>query len=74
MSTTCIAVVFYILQCIVLKEIYATPSPSTSYDQRQTGKYNIHVNIKDVSIIALEAEDLAGTLGVGLINPFIELG
>lgn len=64
MYTGLIATVVYILQCIVIREIYA--SPSTTYDQRQTGKYNIHVNIKDVSIIALESEDLAGTVGVRL--------
>lgn len=27
----------------------------TTYDQKQTGKYNIHLNIKDVAIIALDA-------------------
>lgn len=26
----------------------------TTYDQKQTGKYNIHLNIKDVAIIALD--------------------
>lgn len=35
----------------------------TTYDQKQTGKYNIHLNIKDVAIIALGAERL--NTGVG---------
>lgn len=37
---------------------------NTTYDQRQVGKYNIHVNIKDVSIIALGAEDIIDNIGV----------
>lgn len=28
---------------------------STTYDQKQSGKYNIHLNIKDVAIIALDS-------------------
>lgn len=36
------------------------------YDQRQTGKYNINVNIKDVAIISLEPENLSSNIGVGL--------
>lgn len=28
----------------------------TTYDQKQSGKYNIHVNIKDVAIIALDGD------------------
>lgn len=35
----------------------------TTYDQKQTGKYNIHLNIKDVAIIALGADQL--NTGVG---------
>ncbi|XP_058056648.1 nuclear pore complex protein DDB_G0274915 [Anopheles bellator] len=49
----------------------ATASPTThggrpsltTYDQRQNGKYNIHVNIKDVKIIAVDGENLEGNLG-----------
>lgn len=29
------------------------PAGSTTYDQRQTGKYNLHVNIKDVQFFSL---------------------
>lgn len=35
----------------------------TTYDQKQSGKYNIHVNIKDVAIIALDAGNMDGGLG-----------
>lgn len=35
---------------------------STMYDQKQSGKYNIHLNIKDVAIIALDA---GGDGGIG---------
>lgn len=37
---------------------------NTTYDQRQVGKYNIHFNIKDVSIIALSSEDIVDHIGV----------
>lgn len=36
----------------------------TTYDQRQTGKYNIHVNIKDVKIISVDGEKFDGEFGV----------
>ncbi|XP_062553142.1 early growth response protein 1 isoform X2 [Armigeres subalbatus] len=35
----------------------------TTYDQRQTGKYNIHVNIKDVKIISVDGEKFEGEFG-----------
>lgn len=35
----------------------------TTYDQKQTGKYNIHLNIKDVAIIALDADHLDSDVG-----------
>lgn len=38
----------------------------TTYDQKQSGKYNIHLNIKDVAIIALDAGGVDG--GVGDFN------
>lgn len=33
------------------------------YDQRQTGKYNIHVSIKDVAIIEVDQNELADVSG-----------
>lgn len=53
--------------------VLCAPSPSpkethknstTTYDQRQVGKYNIHFNIKDVAIIALSSEDIVDHIGV----------
>lgn len=35
----------------------------TTYDQKQSGKYNIHLNIKDVAIIALDAGGVDSGLG-----------
>lgn len=35
------------------------PAGLTTYDQRQTGKYNVHVNIKDVQFFSL-SDSLAG--------------
>lgn len=35
----------------------------TTYDQKQSGKYNIHLNIKDVAIIAVEPDGLAAGFG-----------
>lgn len=34
----------------------------TTYDQRQTGKYNVHVNIKDVQVFSI-SDSLAGIGG-----------
>lgn len=35
----------------------------TTYDQKQSGKYNIHLNIKDVAIIALDGGGVDGGVG-----------
>lgn len=43
---------------------------STTYDQRQVGKYNIHFNIKDVAIIALGSDDIIDHIGVIIENIF----
>lgn len=50
--------------CAPSKETHKTSN--TTYDQRQVGKYNIHFNIKDVSIIALSSEDIVDHIGVNL--------
>lgn len=34
------------------------------YDQRQSGKYNLQVNLKDVQIIAVSGQALGGDFGV----------
>lgn len=36
---------------------------STTYDQKQSGKYNIHLNIKDVAIIALDGGNTDSDIG-----------
>jgi hypothetical protein len=38
------------------------PAGLTTYDQRQTGKYNLHVNIKDVQFFSV-SDSLAGIGG-----------
>lgn len=38
--------------------------PIVTYDQRQNGKYNINVNIKDVAIISIDPESLNSNVGV----------
>lgn len=48
-----------------------TTKTSLYYDQRQTGKYNINVNIKDVAIISLEPENLSSNIGVSSLNNFV---
>lgn len=34
------------------------------FDQRQSGKYNLQVNLKDVQIIAVSGQTLGGDFGV----------
>lgn len=49
---------------VLLPFITINSAPSTkpiinqniTYDQRQSGKYNIHLSIKDVSIISLDGD------------------
>lgn len=36
----------------------------TAYDQRQTGKFNIHLNIKDVQLISLKGDRFGAGVGV----------
>lgn len=49
-----------IISSLLIFEILTKPSPLTTYDQRQNGKYNIHFNIKDVQFISLEGDNLPG--------------
>ena len=63
-----IVVVFYLLALSEAKAIEELSNAdknkvagSTTYDQRQTGKYNVHVNIKDVQFFSLS--DSLGTIG-----------
>lgn len=38
---------------------YETSDAHTIYDQRQNGKYNIHVVIKDVAIIEMDQNEIS---------------
>lgn len=48
------------------------PAGSTTYDQRQTGKYNVHVNIKDVQFFSL-SDSLASIGDYGDYGDYAEL-
>lgn len=48
------------------------PAGSTTYDQRQTGKYNVHVNIKDVQFFSLS--DALGNVGGDYGEEYPEYG
>lgn len=62
--------------CALMPSIYGAPggrghpAGTTTYDQKQSGKYNIHLNIKDVAIIAVGSESLSG--GIGDAGSFYE--
>lgn len=61
-----------VLSCLLASSCHASPMMEidtekrpaglTTYDQRQTGKYNVHVNIKDVQFFSL-SDSLAGIGG-----------
>lgn len=40
----------------------------TTYDQKQTGDYNIQLHLKDFQIVALLSEDALGAFGVSTSN------
>lgn len=48
------------------------PAGSTTYDQRQTGKYNVHVNIKDVQFFSL-SDSLASIGDYGDYGDYADL-
>lgn len=54
--------VFLLVSLFVV--VLSAPASNTTYDQRQQGKYNIHLNIKDVAIITFDSETISGELGV----------
>lgn len=53
--------------------VLSAPASNTTYDQRQQGKYNIHLNIKDVAIITFDSDTISGELGVCTLNIFINV-
>lgn len=54
----------FILLFSVIVVVLSAPTSNTTYDQRQQGKYNIHLNIKDVAIITFDSDTISGELGV----------
>lgn len=42
------------------------PDTLTSYDQRQTGKYNVHFNIKDVQLFSVRGDEFNTGVGDGM--------
>lgn len=43
-----------------------SPDTLTSYDQRQTGKYNVHFNIKDVQLFSVRGDEFNTGVGDGM--------
>lgn len=60
---------FAVITLLLINTSFSAPAEEresiglTTYDQKQSGRYNIHLNIKDVAIIALETEDIGGGIG-----------
>lgn len=44
----------------------SAPNTLTSYDQRQTGKYNVHFNIKDVQLFSVRGDEFNAGVGDGM--------
>lgn len=73
---------YFILICLLISSSQANPleqtgsdskpAGSTTYDQRQTGKYNVHVNIKDVQFFSL-SDSLASIGDYGDYGDYAEL-
>lgn len=71
------AITFYVIGTLIVSAPVIDCSPAagrtnagggggggtTTYDQKQSGKYNIHLNIKDVAIIAVGSDDLSSGIG-----------
>lgn len=66
MSTKYLSLLLLVISCRAasVAEMNDSKKPAglTTYDQRQTGKYNVHVNIKDVQFFSI-SDSLAGIGG-----------
>lgn len=66
MSTKYLSLLLLVISCRAASVADASdnkkPAGLTTYDQRQTGKYNVHVNIKDVQFFSV-SDSLAGIGG-----------
>lgn len=69
MNSKILVLVLTVARLITSSPIEGRPH-STTYDQKQSGKYNIHLNIKDVAIIAVGSDDI--TAGIGDSGSFYE--
>lgn len=63
MYSKILVLLFTIAPLISSSPIEGRLAPSTTYDQKQSGKYNIHLNIKDVAIIAVGSDDIGAGIG-----------
>lgn len=58
-------IIFYV---ICVSQVWCAPKSrnrqQVSYDQKQTGDYNIQLHLKDFQIVALLGEDTIGSFGV----------
>lgn len=66
MSSKFLSLLLLVISChgspVAEKNDSQKPAGLTTYDQRQTGKYNVHVNIKDVQFFSV-SDSLAGIGG-----------
>lgn len=51
-----------VILCTVLSAVAQAGPINATYDQRQNGKVNVHISIKDVAII-LQSESALGGIG-----------
>ncbi|XP_055849431.1 uncharacterized protein LOC129914278 [Episyrphus balteatus] len=55
-------ILFFIFKLLCINKVVCFPSSNEThslYDQRQTGKYNIHISLRDVSIIELDRNEFS---------------
>ena len=62
--------IIFLLAGVAVSSPLPRDKPEMNFDQRQSGKYNIHLNIKDVAIISLGSDDISG--GIGDAGSFYE--
>lgn len=61
-------IVFYFVAASFVCSCAPRSKQKINYDQKQTGDYNIRLNLKDFQIIALLGEDTFGDIGVSTIK------
>lgn len=66
-------ILLYLSVLYTVSESSPLPGNGSTYDQRQTGDYNIHISLKDIRIIALLNGGLGGSevnTALFLVQPF----